>query len=111
MRRAEDRKSECSVNGHHGYIVVVKEFGEPAEAPLPVDVAGPIEAAYAKIAVREAVDCPPEVEDHIVRQISGDRIGIGYPEVEQVRVEDVLVPQLMAEIIAVGGGTKTLFPG
>lgn len=71
---------------------------EPAVVPAPPD-AVPAEVADAQVAVTVAVDRAPEEDVHPL-PVLGDEVGVREVEVEDARVQDRLVLQLLAELIA-----------
>lgn len=77
---------------------------EPVEAPVP-PAAVPVEAADAQVAVAVAVDGAPEedvadVPVSIRLPLIGDEFGVREQVVEDVGVEDGLLRQLLAELVA-----------
>ena len=77
---------------------------EPAVAPVP-PVAVPVEVADEQVAIAAAVDSAPEedvagVPVSIRLPLIGDEFGVREQVVEDIGVEDELLRQLLAELVA-----------
>src|SRR3989344_4280391 len=97
-------KAQSSICAHGGGVVAIPAVAEPVAAPGPPAVE-PVEKADAQVATTAAVDSTPEedaagVPVSIRLPLIGDGFGVREQVVEDVGVEDGLLRQLLAELVA-----------
>ncbi len=84
--------------GHRSRAAAAPAAVEPAAEPAP-PVAAPVEVANVEVAARVAVDRSPE-EDVLAFPFLGYEVGIGEEVIKDVGVEDGLVRNFLAELVA-----------
>ena len=104
QRRLKAHKAPSSTCGHRGRVVVVPVVAKPVAEPVP-PAAAPVEETDIEVATGVAVDGAPEedvagVTLLILLPLLGNEVRIGVEVVEDVGVEDGLLRQLLAELVA-----------
>ncbi len=99
--RVKVRISTCT---HRRRVVATPVVAEPVGAPVPPAVA-PVEVADVQVANAVAVDGAPEedvagIPVSIRLPLIGDEFGVREQVVEDIGVEDGLLRQLLAELVA-----------
>ncbi len=99
--RVKVQSSTCT---HRRRVGAVPVAGEPVVAPVPPAVV-PVEAADVQAATAAAVDGAPEegvagIPVSIRLPLIGDELGVREQVVEDIGVEDGLLRQLLAELVA-----------
>lgn len=84
--------------GQSRRVVAAEDIVEPVVAPIP-PAATPAEATHVQIAIGAAVNRAPE--EHVFAfPLLGDQLGVGKQVVQQIGIDDRLVLELSAELVA-----------